>query len=226
MHTTGDPGIDSAAQRADAADPEAPYLAPFWAEPRPTLVAGSTWPSGEAVLLPALVGMKVAVPGLRVVLAPHEPSESRVRELLDRFRLDGWDPTTLSEVERRGVVQDNDVVVVDSVGVLAQLYTVADVAYVGGGFHDMGLHSVLEPAAAGVPVVFGPRYHNARAAGDLLIAGGANIAADANDLAIALSEWLTDAVARQTAGSRGFGYIDDHRGAAARSAELLEALMR
>ena len=226
LHTTGDPGIDSAARRADSADPEAPYLTPFRIAPRPTLVAGSTWPAGEAVLLPALAGVRVAVAGLRVVLAPHEPGRLRVRELLARFDGDGWTPTTLSRVEEGGEVGDHDAVVVDSVGILAQLYTVADVAYVGGGFHDMGLHSVLEPAAAGVPVLFGPHHQSARAAGHLLTAGGAKIAADPEEMERSLSGWLADASAREAAGGRAFGYIQDHRGAAARTAKLLEALIR
>lgn len=226
LHTTGDPGIDSAAQRADAADPEARHLAPFRTAPRPTLVAGSTWPADEAVLLPALTSVRAVVAGLRVVLAPHEPRELRVRELLERFHVYGWRPTTLSQVEERGEVGDHDAVVVDSVGVLADLYTVADVAYVGGGFHDMGLHSVLEPAAAGVPVVFGPRHESARAAGCLLVAGGAKIASDPEEMERSLSGWLTDATAREAAGSRAFGYIENHRGAAARTAKLLEALIR
>lgn len=225
VHTTGDPGIDSAAQRAAAADAEAPYLAPFRATPRPRLVAGSTWPSGEAVLIPALAGVKVDVPDLQVVLAPHEPSESRVGALMDRFRRDGWRTATLSEIEERGTASESDVVVVDRVGVLAHLYTVGDVAYVGGGFHTLGLHSVLEPAAAGIPVVFGPGHDNARAAGDLLMAGGAKIAANVDEMSRSLSGWFTDAVAREGAGRKAFGYIDAHRGAAARAAELLQALM-
>ena len=62
---------------------------------------------------------------------------------------------------------------VDRVGVLAALYGAAGMAYVGGGFGRAGLHSVLEPAACGIPVVFGPRWQNSRDAGLLLAAGGA-----------------------------------------------------
>ena len=59
---------------------------------------------------------------------------------------------------------------VDRVGVLGDLYALADVAFVGGGFHAAGLHSVLEPAAFGAPVVFGPRHTGSRDAGLLLAA--------------------------------------------------------
>lgn len=168
---TGDPGVDSAATRARAADPSAPWLAPFYADDRPTVVAGSTWPADDAVLLPALLATRERVRDVRAVLAPHEPGEEYVAGLLDRLSAEGWRAASLSRVERAGSVQEVDAVVVDRVGVLAHLYTVGTVAYVGGGFHRAGLHSVLEPAAAGIPVCFGPLHVNARAAGELLARG-------------------------------------------------------
>ena len=222
---TGDPGIDSAARRAGAADPSAPYLAPFRAVPTATVVAGSTWPSDEAVLVPALGATRAAVAGLRVVLAPHEPSEERVRALLEALAADGWRATTLGAVRRAGSLGDHDAVVVDSVGQLAHLYTIGDVAFVGGGFRDEGLHSVLEPAAAGIPIVIGPRHWNARAAGDLVRTGGAKIALNDVEMGRAFAGWLADGEARAAAGAGAWGYIDGHRGAAARTADLLKALI-
>jgi 3-deoxy-D-manno-octulosonic-acid transferase len=116
-------------------------------------------------------------------------------------------------------------VVVDSVGQLAHLYTIGDVAFVGGGFHDEGLHSVLEPAAAGIPIVIGPRHRNARAAGDLVRIGGAKIALNDAEMGRAFAGWLADGEARAAAGAGARGYIDGHRGAAARTAELLKTLI-
>jgi 3-deoxy-D-manno-octulosonic-acid transferase len=116
-------------------------------------------------------------------------------------------------------------IVVDRVGVLAELYTVADVAWVGGGFHAAGLHSVLEPAAAGVPVVFGPRHHSSRAAGELLGLGAARAVANVGDARAVLHAWLADASAGATAGGAGHGYIEAHRGAAGRTADLLAGLI-
>jgi len=154
VQVTGDPGIDSAARRAHAAAPEATYLAPFHRDARPTIVAGSTWPADDVVLLPALHELRSRVDGLRVILAPHEPESGHVSDLLGRLAGGGWRAATLGEVEKRGTAADLDAVVVDRVGVLAHLYTVGTVAYVGGGFHDAGLRSVLEPAAARLPVAF------------------------------------------------------------------------
>lgn len=225
IDVTGDPGIDSAAERARAADAGASHLAPLLADPRPTVVAGSTWPADEDVLIPALTALRERVPGLRVVLAPHEPSEDRVGALLGTFLENGWYPSTLAHVEKKGAVGDVSAIVVERLGVLAHLYTAGTVAFVGGGFHDAGLHSVLEPAAAGVPVVFGPRHANARAASDLLASGGATVVTGASRAAHVLLEWLTDREKREYAGGRGRAYIEEHRGAAQRTARALASLM-
>jgi len=225
IRVTGDPGIDSAAQRATVADPEAPWLRPFHEDPRPTVVAGSTWPADDAVLLPALAAVRRRVPDLRAVLAPHEPDADHVERLLRVLAGDGWRSATLGDVEARGDARGVDVVVVDRVGVLAQLYTVGGAAYVGGGFHDAGLHSVLEPAAARLPVAFGPRHANARAAGRLLAEGGAREVRASEDLAEVLTLWMSDESERTYAGERTFGYIQRHLGAAERSAALLDDIL-
>jgi 3-deoxy-D-manno-octulosonic-acid transferase len=226
VHVTGDPGVDGAAERAGQADRLAPSLAPFHADARPTVVAGSTWPRDEAVLMPALQQVRRAVPDVRVIVAAHEPTAGRVRDLLRGLAAAGWRSRTLADVQSIGSAEGVDAVVVERVGVLAQLYTVGDAAYVGGGFGRHGLHSVLEPAAAGVPVVFGPRHGRSAAAAALEAVGGACVVSDAPGLARALAVWLTDPDARARAGKRAFIYIDGHRGAAARTAALLDPLLR
>ncbi|MGB1840520.1 MAG: 3-deoxy-D-manno-octulosonic acid transferase [Longimicrobiales bacterium] len=231
LEVVGDPGIDSAATRFDARNREASWLMPFQRDRRPTVVAGSTWRADEDVLLPALERVRTAVEGLRVVIAPHEPTSVVVAGLMERLRAHGWRTTTLADFERRtgtpSTLADSgpDAIVVERVGVLAELYEVATVSFVGGAFHDRGLHSVLEPAAAGSPVVFGPRHHNARAASELIADGGAKVAGDQHALAQVVSAWLLDEESRNEAGSAAVGYIDRHRGAAKRCATLLDSLI-
>jgi 3-deoxy-D-manno-octulosonic-acid transferase len=225
-YVTGDPGIDSAAQRVRAVEPAAPYLRPFATPRRPTVVAGSTWPSDETVLVPALVAVRRHHPSLRAVIAPHEPGEEAVRALEVRVKREGWRSARLGQVESVGACGDADLVVVDRVGVLAELYTVGDVAWVGGGFHGHGLHSVLEPAAASLPVLFGPRHRNARAAGELLAWGGGRVVRDVDEAVSALEGWLEDADARAVSGASASRYIEAHLGAAGRTADLLTELIR
>lgn len=218
---TGDPGIDSAWKRASGVDPEADHLRPFARDERPTLVAGSTWPTDEEVLVPVLARLRERFPALRVIIAPHEPTPVHLRRLEARLGESDFRVAHLSAVEERGDASDVDAVVVDRVGVLAQLYTAGSLAYVGGGFHGDGLHSVLEPAAAARPCVFGPRHQGSRAAVELAELHGASAIVDAAGLRRTLEGWLEDpSLARET-GLRASGYIEQHRGAAMRTAKML-----
>ncbi len=220
VEITGDPGIDSAWKRSREADLSSPVLGPFLAARVPTLVAGSTWEADEEVLIPALIRVAEGAGGsaLRVIIAPHEPDEAHLRRLEAALGAHGIRAVRLAAVEEAGRSEPGHVVLVDRVGVLAHLYRVGTMAYVGGGFGTAGLHSVLEPAAAGSPVLFGPRHANARAAGELEAAGGARVIHDAAELASALLAWLEDEPGRADAGASAEGYIEQHRGAAARTA--------
>jgi len=111
--------------------------------------------------------------------------------------------------------------VVDKVGVLAELYTTASIAFVGGGFHTKGLHSVIEPAAAGVPVLFGPRWQGSRDARLLLEAGAARAADGRTELSTALSDWLQNEAARAVAAAAARAVVEGGRGAADRSVQLI-----
>ena len=225
VRVTGDPGVDSAASRARAADPRASHLRPFGSPARPTLVAGSTWPSDEVVLVAACTAVRALHPSVRLVIAPHEPEPAAVRALEARLQGASWRTARLEQVEAAGSVGDLDAVVVDRVGVLAELYTVGELAWVGGGFHGVGLHSVLEPAAAGLPVLFGPRHRGSRAAGELLAAGAAREVHGCADAVARLGQWLADPAARASAGRSAQGYINSHLGASGRTAEILSELI-
>ncbi len=224
VHTTGDPGVDSAAERAEETNRTSPTLVPFHQDPAPTIVAGSTWPEDEKHLLPALADVRTRVRGLRVIIAAHEPDSRRVRDMLEKLATMGWKSRTLEEVESSGSTKGTNAIVVERVGVLAQLYSVAHIAYVGGGFGNRGVHSVLEPAAARVPVVVGPRFGRTPTVKALVRAGGALAAADRKQLADTLTGWLTDRSSHAAAGGLAFGYIEAHRGAAERTAALLDPL--
>jgi 3-deoxy-D-manno-octulosonic-acid transferase len=221
VDVTGDPAIDSAVARLGQAASGAPYLDPFHRDPRPTLVAGSTWPADERVLLDAVASVRATCPDLRLIVAPHEPTDEHLHRLESELARHGWESARLGEVEEAGTTGGADAIVVDCVGLLARLYTAGDVAYVGGGFHGAGLHSVLEPAAAGVPTVIGPRHENARAAADLIASGAVRVGRTASELARVVQEWLESGELRDGSGRAALGYIGAHRGAAARTAERL-----
>jgi len=225
ISVTGDPAVDSAAQRVAATDPAAAHLAPFHSDPRPTVIAGSTWNTDMNKLLLALKRIREVVQGVRVVIAPHQPTERGVTKIHEWFERENWSTRTLEEVESSDSVAGIDAVVVDRVGVLSDFYTIGHVAYVGGGFNRAGVHSVIEPAAAGLPVIFGPQYKNSSAATDLLEQRAARVVLDAPDLVDSVLGWLEDSQERTHAGNRGFGYIQAQRGAAERTVDALAHLL-
>jgi 3-deoxy-D-manno-octulosonic-acid transferase len=226
VHVTGDPGVDSACRRLEATARDAPHLRIF--EPgAPTLVAGSTWRRDEDVLLRAIRMIREAEPRLRVVVVPHEPDEEGVASLVERLEADAWSPRTLSlAAQREWHVGEGQAVVVDRVGFLSSLYAIAHVAFVGGGFGTRGLHSVVEPAAASVPVLFGPNHRESRAASGLIAVGGARPVTGATALASSVLAWLPGAGAEPDPGACARDYIARERGASARSAALLAGAMR
>ncbi len=214
---TGDTRFDQVWARAHQADRDGSLLAPLRSE-RPTLVAGSTWPSDEKRLLPAILRTRDRNRAVRVILAPHEPRDDHLRAIEEWCRKTSLDIARLGSSRAPGA----DIVLVDRVGVLGELYALADVAFVGGAWHDAGIHSVLEPAAFGAPVVFGPRHGNSREAGMLVAEGGAASADDTASLTTVLGHWLTDRGARIDAGTRARDFVERNTGATARTVALLE----
>ena len=151
---------------------------------------------------------------------PGRPSGGEKRPSWGRIK-GGEDHDTVGV----GAARAPDAILVDRVGVLADLYGLATVAYVGGGFHGDGLHSVLEPAAVGVPVLIGPRYHGSVHATRLLAAGGARVVTDADVLARTLLEWIGAPEKREAHGRRAMDYIENHRGSAERTAGLITRIL-
>lgn len=208
----------------------------------PVLVAGSTWPEDEGVLLAAAASLEGRGVFLRLVLVPHQPGPEALRALNHacRGRL-GREPIrwTASEAASGGVGADpaplrllrlfegsgrpSPPVVVDTVGLLQELYAAADLAYVGGGFGTDGLHSVVEPAAAGVPVLFGPRAER-REARELAAAGAAE-ALERGTVADALERLGRDAERRRKMGAAARAYVEAGAGAAQATAALIVELL-
>ncbi|MCC6928858.1 MAG: hypothetical protein IT359_07695 [Gemmatimonadaceae bacterium] len=237
LEITGDTRYDQVARRARSVDRASPLLTPLSASPReaprdeqraaspsslrPTLVAGSTWPADESVLLPGWERVRARVAGARLIIAPHEPTEGHLAPI------EAWGRRTHIAVVRLGAAgqETAEVVLVDRVGVLGELYALADAAFVGGGFHDAGLHSVLEPAAFGAPVAFGPRFANARDAVLLAECGGGAPVSNVDDAEQLFVRWLGTSAERREAGRRARALVDSGVGAADRSLAMVERLL-
>ena len=217
IEITGDPRFDSVLDRVHAIAPDDPLLR--LTHGAPTLVAGSTWPSDEEQLLGAFRTVRVAHPDARLILVPHEPTPAHLARLDALVSRLGLPPA----VRESGSTQPAALMVVDRIGVLATIYSGAVLAYVGGGFGRAGLHSVLEPAACGIPVLFGPNWRGSRDAG-LMLAGGAAWEVS-SELPGKWVELIENSERARGAGARGRKIVEAGLGAAARSAGLVERLM-
>lgn len=190
----------------------------------PALVCGSTWPADEELLKEAFRSMG-KVP--KCLVAPHEldgdglaASEQCFPKPLVRWsELEGTTSTNIADIlgpEAGGTL------LVDRMGLLARLYRYGDVAYVGGGFGD-GIHSLLEPAAWGMPVIFGPRHTKFEEARGLIACGGGFEVRDASELRDVLLQLLSDPERLAQAAHQAHQYVAERCGATQRVVQYMHA---
>jgi 3-deoxy-D-manno-octulosonic-acid transferase len=218
VSVTGDLKLEPAQENR----PLAPDLARVLGAAR-LIVAGSTHAGEEAAALGSLAqAVEAGIPAALVLAPRHLGREAEITRLvrasgraLRRRTLPGTAP-----------LQPGEVLLLDSVGELASLYTRAEVAFVGGTLAPVGGHNVLEPVFAGRPVLFGPHTQNARHSAEILEAVGAGIrVADAEQLARAVVALLADPEEARRRGEAGQRALAAHRGSAERAAELTESLL-
>ncbi len=233
LQVTGDPRFDQVLDRAAQAATD-PRVRLLQAQPWRYLALGSTWPADDRVILPALREELEAHPQRGVLWIPHEPTPTALRRVERGLQAQGIASRRWSELvelptgRRRSTAAARDcqqwrVIVVDAVGILAELYHAAEVAYVGGGF-GWGVHNVLEAAAAGIGVLFGPRHRRSQEAAQLLQRGGGISVRDSRELRLALRDWGNDST-RRRAGEAARLFLLDHRGAAEKNLSLVESVL-
>jgi 3-deoxy-D-manno-octulosonic-acid transferase len=192
------------------------------------VVAGSTLEGEEAALMESWPQLLEADPQLAMVLAPRHPERfSAVAALLDKSGV-AW-------VRRSEWYSDNDssipplspgsIILLDTIGELASVYSIACVAFVGGSLIPAGGHNPLEPAQFGVPIVMGPHYANFRAISEDLLAHQAVRIAAREELAAVLIELLQNRNAAQAMGSRARQVFTSQAGATSRCVEALKELL-
>ena len=116
-----------------------------------TIVVGSSWPKDEDLLVNFINSNTFNV---KFILAPHNIKEQQIQQLKNSITK----KTVLFSEKEGKQLADFDVFIIDTIGILTKIYSYADIAYVGGGFGNPGVHNVLEPATFGVPILIGPNY--------------------------------------------------------------------
>ena len=116
-----------------------------------TIVIGSSWPKDESLLVKYINQSSDEV---KFIIAPHNIKSEQIQELKNVIT-----KKTILFSEKDNVdLSNSNVFIIDTIGILTKIYSYADIAYVGGGFGNPGVHNILEPATFGVPVVIGPNY--------------------------------------------------------------------
>lgn len=173
-------------------------LAPF------DLVAGSTWPPDEKLLIELRNQLSI-----RILIAPHDVSKENIDRLFKVFQLKSIEAVRFSDLDTQSLIPD--VVVIDSIGMLAYLYSLGHVAYIGGGFGS-GIHNILEPMAHGKPVIFGPAYKRFPEAQAMVEAHAGIPIRNGQDLTKALNHFKV-AENREKAGKDALQYLQKQKGA-------------
>ena len=215
---TGDTRYEQVYRRAVSVEPDTEFFPGQATLKRLILIAGSTYTEDEKVLLPAYQLLRQNMPGdyPHLILVPHEPTPERIKEIRGHLDREKLAYLCFSELTAEVDLSAVDVLIVDRVGLLAKLYALGDIAFVGGSFRG-SVHNVMEPAAMAKPVIFGPTIQNAHEASLLVDRGGAKLVRTAQELADAIELWLEDTDARTTAGNIGKQLIEENLGAVERT---------
>jgi len=190
---------------------------------RPVVIAASTLKGEEETVLEAFQRIRALWGNALLIIAPRKPE--RFDEVERLAQQPGW-----RVARRTDLAVDSeprvDVVILNTIGELAQLYQVATVVFVGGSLVDAGGHNILEPAVFGKPIVFGPHMHNFAEIARTFIEnrGAVQVQADA-ELEDVLVELLSDPVKRAGLGAAARALVEANRGARGRTLAVLTQLL-
>ncbi|MEX3967993.1 lipid IV(A) 3-deoxy-D-manno-octulosonic acid transferase [Paraburkholderia sp. EG286B] len=201
---------------------------------RPVWVAASTREGEEELVLQAFAALNV--PDALLILVPRHPQRfDEVAALVERknYKLERrsrWAPAAAAAASAHAGVrllpQDVSVLLGDSMGEMGAYYAAADLAFIGGSLLPLGGQNLIEACAVGVPVLIGPHVFNfTQATADATAAGAALQVQDPADLARALRELFNDKPRRVAMGAAAAAFASRHRGATARTVDVVEALV-
>ena len=192
-------------------------IAQFVENTEHVLVAGSTWPEDERLLAQFVERVnEFTNERVKLILVPHEINEAHLHTIFQLFKgryvqyssLAGEQVSTPG-MSRLNILQQADVMVIDTIGLLSSIYNFGHAAYIGGGFGE-GIHNTIEAAVYGMPVVFGPNYHHFREAQGLIDAGAARSIKNYSELEAALTTALDE---HETIGAKAAAYVQSELGA-------------
>jgi len=169
------------------------------------LIVGSSWQADEEILFEHLNN---AAPKVKYIIAPHEVHTSNIERIVKSIEAK---VVRYSQAEIN-TVAENDVLVIDNIGMLSSLYQYGSIAYIGGGF-GVGIHNILEAATFGMPVIFGTNYKRFKEAVELVKLGAAFSIADVFEFAELFDKLITDEQYLKQTGQHAQQFVSDNKGA-------------
>lgn len=200
---SGDTRLDRVGQIADAA-PRLTKLELFCGDQK-AIIAGSTWKEDEDLFIPYV---NKCPSNLKFVIAPHEVNPQALERIAGALEK----PYAFYSTATNEELIKAEVLIVDGYGYLVSVYRYGMLAYVGGGFTS-GIHSILEPAVFGLPVLFGPDFHKFQEAHDMLMLGAAFLINDYADLETRIDTLRSIPEKLATAANIARSYVNNNRGA-------------
>ena len=170
------------------------------------IVVGSSWPKDEDNLLDFINNSPASA---KFIIAPHNIKEDQILAFAEKIKV----PTILYSKMESADLSTFKVLIVDTVGLLTKIYSYADIAYVGGGFGNPGVHNILEPATFGIPIVIGPNFSHFAEATELVEIGAALSINNATELEKTLSKLLKDLELQKNLGNKASQYVQKNKGA-------------
>lgn len=171
-----------------------------------TIVIGSSWPKDESLLTNY---MNQTNENVKFIIAPHNIKTEQIQELKNSISK----KTVLFSEKENQDLSAYDVLIVDTIGILTKIYSYADIAYVGGGFGNPGVHNILEPATFGIPIVVGPNFSHFAEAVALVHQEGCVSISNQNELDDAFSNLISNEDIRHEKGHICSTFVQMNKGA-------------
>ncbi len=200
---SGDTRFDRVAAIAEAAK-DIPYLDSFCNDSF-VIVAGSTYKTDIEIIASFLKGINDT--NIKFIIAPHEINEVELQEIINSFPKN----TVRYSLVNKDTIKDAQVLIIDSIGMLAQLYRYGSIAYVGGGF-GKGIHNILEAATFGMPVIFGPNFNRFNEAKEL-VRLGCGISVSPDEFNSVIMELYANEMKRKDLALISENYVKQNEGA-------------
>lgn len=205
VSVSGDTRFDRVSNQLDI-DNTLDFIADF-KQDKICIVAGSTWPEGEAYLIDYV--NNYASENLKLIIAPHNIKSKQIQSLKTAFNK----PTILFSEKDTSDLTNANIFIIDTIGLLSKIYSYADIAYVGGAIGNTGLHNTLEPATFGMPIIIGSNHSKFPEAGEMITLGGLFSINSSEAFCNKLQQLINNKSLRLQSGKSNDEYIKENRGA-------------